>query len=112
MEGAEKGEKKGVVWPRPTGLVVSAIMQLLEVFWFRRDVRKGRGGVADCYTALCSWTGWGRRDTEKGGHEDREDIQDGEVGGGFFQLLEAWPSCLPHSAFVLILHFFSGETPL
>lgn len=43
MEGAEKGEKKGVVWPRPTGLVVSAIMQLLEVFWFRRDVRKGGG---------------------------------------------------------------------
>lgn len=111
MEGQKREEKKGVVWPRPTGLVVSAIMQLLEVFWFRRDVRRGGGSLTVTQHYAVGQDGGGETQ-KKGGHEERDDIQDAEAGGGFFQLLEAWPSCLPHSAFVLILHFSSGETPL
>lgn len=70
MKGQKREEKKGVVWPRPTGLVVSAIMQLLEVFWFRRDVRRrgwrGEGGASLTVTHHCAVGQDGGGETEKG----------------------------------------------
>lgn len=101
-------EEKGVVRPRPTGVALSAIMQLLEVFGLG-ELREGgrvlmiRAG-ADRSPALFSWTEWGRRATEKreGGHEERDNVPDSGVFLPFRSLLDAWLSCLPRHVFVLI----------
>lgn len=49
-----------------------------------------------------------------GGHEERDDKPDSGLFPFFSlpQLLDAWLSCLPHNAFVLLFHFFSEETHL
>lgn len=73
--GQTEEEEKGVVRPRPAGLAVSAIMQLLQVFGLGEiggvGGRAGGRAGADSSTELCSWTGWGRRDTEKRGEAMR-----------------------------------------
>lgn len=56
---------------RPTGVTVSAIMQLLKVFGSaelreREEGARCRAG-AYCCPALCSESGWGRRAAEKRG---------------------------------------------
>lgn len=98
--GQTEEEEKGVVRPRPAGLAVSAIMQLLQVFGLG-EMGVGCGGVGGLVvgrglTVLCSWTGWGRKDTEKRGEAMRRG-KIYRVADFFF--LEAWPSCLPHNAF-------------
>lgn len=35
----------------------------MREMWRERE-GEGEGAIPDCYTALCSWTGWGRRETK------------------------------------------------
>lgn len=60
----ERTEKRGVVRPRRYEFVGSHFAAVMS-FWLERDVER-EGDIPDCYIALCSWTGWGRRETQKG----------------------------------------------
>lgn len=56
--------RSGLAWAEWTGLGCISHFAAVRGVWFGRDVKSGReGAIPDCYTVLCSWTGWGRRDT-------------------------------------------------
>lgn len=80
----ERTEKRGVVWPRPYELLGSHFAAVRS-FWFERDVGRERERepsltVTQHYAA--GQDGGGERH-KMGGDEEREEIQDGEVGEGF-----------------------------
>lgn len=47
--------------------VWAAILQLLGVFGRRKRERESESELLGRYSALCSWTGWGRRNRREGG---------------------------------------------
>lgn len=66
------------------------------------EERVGEREKDTCYKALQYPAGQdgGGEQSEGGGEKEREEAQDGEMGGRMSHHFKAWPSCLPHSLYI------------